>query len=41
MSLAHLVSGRYGRPLDGEPYTSSKPRKGWLSRLLARVFTRH
>ncbi len=41
MLLAHLVPGRYGRPLDGEPYTPPRVSKGWFSRLFTRIFRPH
>ena len=41
MLLAHLVTGRYSRPQDGEPYTPVRASKGWLSRLFTRIFRAH
>jgi hypothetical protein len=37
MLLAHLVSGRYGRPQDGETQTPRQP-SGWIYRLLRAIF---
>ncbi len=38
MLLAHLVTGRYSRPQDGEPYTPPPTSKGWIFRLFSRIF---
>lgn len=37
MLLAHLVSGRYARPQDGETHTPRQT-NGWLSRLFKTIF---
>jgi len=41
MLLAHLVSARYGRSREDEPYAKGAPARGWFARLVALIFGKH